>query len=159
MKSIIINKYERLLTVYEEGEAIWQTVIALGSNPMGAKTSAGDDKTPEGDYTICVKNPTSKYGLSLGISYPNAEDIRRGYDQGVIDEATYRALTEADGPASWETPLGGEIYIHGGGTMGDWTAGCIAMETADMQKLFDLIEVDCSVSILPGIEIPISFMI
>ena len=156
---IVVRKSERTLTFVKEDGSVLSMKIALGRDPIGTKRREGDGKTPEGDYTICVKNPTSKYGLSLGISYPNAEDIRRGYDQGVIDEATYRALTEADGPASWETPLGGEIYIHGGGTMGDWTAGCIAMETADMQKLFDLIEVDCSVSILPGIEIPISFMI
>ena len=34
------------------------------------------------------------------------------------------------------TALGGEIYIHAGGSGENWTAGCIALEPEDMDALF-----------------------
>ncbi|MBQ9198503.1 MAG: L,D-transpeptidase [Clostridia bacterium] len=36
----------------------------------------------------------------------------------------------------WGTGLGGEIYLHGGGTGRDWTAGCIALSDENMASLF-----------------------
>ncbi|MCX7778561.1 MAG: L,D-transpeptidase, partial [Armatimonadetes bacterium] len=36
----------------------------------------------------------------------------------------------------WNTPLGGEIGLHGGGTHSDWTIGCIALENSDIEELY-----------------------
>ena len=38
---------------------------------------------------------------------------------------------------------------HPDGREGDWTAGCIAIENGQMQKLFDLAHLGCPVRILP----------
>ena len=58
------------------GETVVKTYrISLGKNPMGAKVKSGDNKTPEGEYTIVLHNPKSKFHLSLRISYPSAEQI------------------------------------------------------------------------------------
>ena len=38
----------------------------------------------------------------------------------------------------WGTFLGGEIYIHAGGSAENWTAGCIALDAGDMESLFPL---------------------
>ena len=47
------------------------------------------------------------------------------------------------------TRLGGEIYIHGGGTDGDWTRGCIAMADRDIEEIFEAIAVGTPVRIEP----------
>jgi len=48
-----------------------------------------------------------------------------------------------------KTRLGGEIYIHGGGTGKDWTYGCAAMSDHDVKELFDAIPVGTPVRIEP----------
>ena len=40
----------------------------------GRKRFQGDERTPEGRYTIDYHNPRSAYHLSLHISYPNPAD-------------------------------------------------------------------------------------
>ena len=47
----------------------------LGFAPVGDKKIEGDGKTPEGLYTINRRNPNSSFHLSLGISYPDANDV------------------------------------------------------------------------------------
>ncbi|MFR5856107.1 MAG: L,D-transpeptidase family protein [Lachnospiraceae bacterium] len=49
----------------------------------------------------------------------------------------------------WGTALGGEIYLHEGGTASDWTQGCIALESADMARLFERWQDIETVTILP----------
>ena len=49
--------------------------ISLGFTPVGPKQFQGDGKTPEGIYFISDKNQFSQYHKSLGVSYPNKEDI------------------------------------------------------------------------------------
>jgi lipoprotein-anchoring transpeptidase ErfK/SrfK len=47
------------------------------------------------------------------------------------------------------TALGGEIYIHGGGTLSDWTGGCVALRDEEMKEIFDSIPVGAKVEIVP----------
>jgi len=126
--------------------------VALGPNPTGTKQVEGDGATPEGAYFVCVKNPRSKYRLSLGINYPAARDAERGAAAGLISEAERPAIAEAEQTGStppWKTALGGEIFIHGGGSRTDWTQGCIALDDADMDELFAAVEVGTPVIIYP----------
>ena len=46
-----------------------------------------------------------------------------------------------------KTALGGEIYIHSGGTDGDWTEGCVALNDREMEELFELAEIGTRVTI------------
>jgi L,D-peptidoglycan transpeptidase YkuD (ErfK/YbiS/YcfS/YnhG family) len=47
------------------------------------------------------------------------------------------------------TKLGGEIYIHGGGTYEDWTWGCVALENKEIKEIFDAIQIRTPVKIEP----------
>ena len=135
---IVIRKAARQLSVRSDvGEALFTCSIALGSSPVGPKERAGDGKTPEGAYFVCVKK-RGKYGPSLGVSYPSEQDARRlGAEDDLI--ACIRERAERGERPPWGTFLGGEIYIHGGGADRDWTAGCIALSDADAEALYALI--------------------
>ena len=152
MKRLIVRKKERRLSLLnEEGSEGFSCPVGLGFSPSGGKEREGDGKTPEGEYFICLKRETGKYGMALGISYPNEKDAGKAFAQGLIsnDElaAIGSAFREGRRPP-WGTKMGGEIYLHGGGAC-DWTAGCIALSDADMKNLFPLLEERDEVIILP----------
>ena len=141
---IIVKKSERLLYLLDGDTIAARFKIGLGFTPEGAKTQEGDGKTPEGEYYICTKNPNSRFYLSLGISYPNKEDANKALDEERIDLETYNEIIEAinDGKRPpWDTPLGGEIMIHGNGSSRDWTAGCIAVDNEVMDLLFEICDI------------------
>lgn len=154
---IIIEKSERALHLCEiaddRGRIVCRSYrIALGNSPAGAKKSEGDGATPEGEYYITHRNSLSRYHLSLGISYPNDCDASQGLASGLITESEYEAIRDAisrnERPPQ-KTALGGDIFIHGGGTTSDWTAGCIALENDDIEALFDVIPLRTRIIILP----------
>ncbi len=110
--------------------------IRFGNAPDGHKRFEGDERTPEGRYTINGRNPGSRYHLSLRISYPNSTD---------------RAYAEARGKSP-----GGDIFIHGqpNGRDGpviatDWTDGCIALSNAEIRQIWDVVPNGAAIYILP----------
>ena len=137
-----INKRKRRLFLYSEGVLVRMYKVALGFNPYADKTRQGDGCTPEGKFYICQKNGQSEYYLSLGISYPNAEDAARGLREGIITQGQYEeimlALRFYEVPP-WNTPLGGAIAIHGCGSKGDWTLGCIALDNKNIEELYTIV--------------------
>ena len=139
---IVVRKTARRLTLYAGGEAVRVYPVVLGFEPVGDKVKQGDGRTPEGTFYICMKNAQSKFYLSLGLSYPNTEDAERGLRDGIITrkqrDQIARAIAKKEKPP-WQTPLGGEIFIHGGGTASDWTWGCIALENEHIKELFDAV--------------------
>lgn len=143
---IVIEKAARRLTVEgDRGETLFACPIALGSSPMCPKEREGDGKTPEGDYFVCLKK-RGKYGPSLGVSYPNVEDaLRCGASEELI--ACIRERTAQKQRPPWGTALGGEIYIHGGGTERDWTAGCVALNDGDAEALYALVPLGTEIMI------------
>lgn len=143
-----IEKSIKKLTVYEQdGCASWSAPIALGREPTGHKQREGDGRTPEGEYRICLCRPNGRHGESMGISYPSVSDAASALADGRIDDRTHAAILLAHAEKRrppWGSPLGGEIYIHAGGTASDWTQGCIALEAEDMARLYALRdEIEC----------------
>jgi len=137
---IVVEKGARRLTLYSGGERVRVFQIALGFEPSGDKVRQGDGRTPEGDFYVCMKNDKSKFYLSLGLSYPNAEDAERGLRDGIINRAQHKQIVNAISRGAkppWNTALGGEIFIHGGGTTSDWTWGCVALANEHVKELFD----------------------
>jgi murein L,D-transpeptidase YafK len=124
--SLVLDKSERLLRVYQHGKMVLTYSVALGSNPVGRKVRRGDGRTPEGLYYIDGRNAQSKYHLALRISYPNAADRARALRNGVSP--------------------GGDIMIHGlpksVATIGalhrqqDWTEGCVAITNEEIEELW-----------------------
>lgn len=146
---LIISKSERRLE-YKSGKLTRSFPIALGTAPIGRKIRKGDRKTPEGEYFITHKNAKSQFYLSLGLSYPNIEDAVAGVDNGIISSTEYSAVKKAIQQGKLppqHTKLGGDIFIHGGGTQSDWTWGCIALDDVDMKFLFEHIAVNDKVII------------
>ena len=144
MKKIIVEKEKRCLSTYDaEGRLLLRCRIALGSAPVGHKLREGDGKTPEGAYFVCLKREKGKYGLSLGLSYPSLTDAKNAVSDGRLDASLLYLFEEAERETKrppWGTALGGEIYIHAGGSDRDWTAGCIALDEGDMAQLFALVD-------------------
>lgn len=134
---VVVRKADRTMTLYSKGAAVHTiTGIQLGDAPAGHKRFEGDERTPEGRYTLDYGNPGSAYYLSLHISYPNAAD---------------RAYAQARGRSP-----GGLIFIHGqpnslpaGRIPGDWTDGCIAVSNAEMDALWEATADGTTIDILP----------
>lgn len=133
---ILIEKSARRLTASLDGAVVLQADVALGFNPAGDKQQEGDGKTPIGIFKIDRRNAQSAFHLSLGIDYPQPEDIEYAHARGIDP--------------------GGDIFIHGqpngvvGITLpGDWTAGCIALSNAEMARLWSLTSYGTEVEIRP----------
>ena len=88
----------------------------------------------------------------MGRRLGGREDAERGLKSNLITQAEYdeivSAIAEKRMPLQ-KTKLGGEIYIHGGGTDSDWTDGCIALKNEEMTELFNAIPVGAKVTVLP----------
>jgi len=134
---VVVDKSDRTLTLMR-GNKVLRTYsgIQLGDAPEGHKHFEGDEKTPEGKYTLDYRNPASAYHLSLHISYPNAAD------------STYAEERQ-------RSP-GGEIFIHGqpnamlfGRMPGDWTDGCIALANAEIEEVWAAVPDGTPIEIRP----------
>lgn len=134
---VLVDKSARVLTLFADGRPYRNyTGLQLGAAPEGHKQFEGDERTPEGRYTIDYGNPDSSYWLSLHISYPNDAD---------------RAFAEERGRSP-----GGAIFIHGqpnwlpfGRLPGDWTDGCIALGNAEIEELWGLVPDGTPIEIRP----------
>ena len=149
---IVVLKSKRRLELYSDGALVRTYKVGLGLNPVPDKKRQGDRATPEGDFYIFTKNDKSAFYLSLGISYPNAEDAERGLRDGLISRGAHDAIVKAikrKATPPQNTALGGDIYIHGNGAGSDWTWGCVALENGDVKELFDAVPVGTPVRIKP----------
>lgn len=147
---IVIKKAKKKLLLYSEERLLRAYPVKLGLNSEGEKVRQGDKRTPEGSYYICMKNPRSKYYLSLGLSYPSIEDAERGLAQKLISKNDHDRIVDRISKKSippWDTPLGGEIFIHGDGEKWDWTYGCVMLCNKDIEELFKVIALGTQVVI------------
>ena len=134
---VLVDKSDRVLTLFAAGKPYRNFEnLQFGDAPEGHKRFEGDERTPEGRYTIDTRNPASAYHLSLRISYPDERD---------------RAYAAARGASP-----GGEIFIHGqpnwlpaGRLPGDWTDGCIALANAEIEELWRLVPDGTPIEIRP----------
>jgi murein L,D-transpeptidase YafK len=136
---IVIVKSTRTMILMNNGKILKSYKVALSAHSIGGKERVGDDKTPEGLYTVDWKNAQSKFHRALHVSYPNAADREHARKLGVDP--------------------GGEIEIHGiGAKFGylgalhrqiDWTAGCIAVTNEEIDEIWKLVAVGTPVEIKP----------
>ena len=147
---IVVTKSRRSLQLYSAGNVVRTYRVALGLSPVEDKIRAGDRRTPEGEFYICLKNPRSQFYLSLGLSYRNQQHAERGLREGLITRARYEQIAGAikrKRQPPQNTRLGGEIFIHGNGSQSDWTWGCVALDDKDIRELFDAVPVGTPVTI------------
>ena len=134
---ILVAKAARTMTLYgADGSVTVIDHLQLGGEPVGAKRFAGDQRTPEGRFTIDYGNPDSAYHLALHIDYPRSQDVRYAQARG--------------------RSAGGLIMIHGqpndwpaGRVPGDWTDGCIALADEQIEALWAAVPDGTPIEIVP----------
>jgi murein L,D-transpeptidase YafK len=136
---IVVMKSKRTMTLESDGHVVKIYKVALGGQPIGAKDRQGDQKTPEGEYVVDMKNANSQFFMALHLSYPNADDRARARKLGVSP--------------------GGDVEIHGLGKkygwigarhrLSDWTDGCIAVTNEEIEEIFGMVPVGTRVEIQP----------
>ena len=130
---IQLFKSQRVMQLLHNESLLASYAFELGFAPDGHKAFYGDGRTPEGAYRINRRNPDSRYHLSLGISYPNANDI-----------AYARSLGRSPG---------GDIFIHGTPKLfsgqDDWTYGCIAVTDDEMEDIYAMVKDGTPIFIYP----------
>lgn len=149
---LYVMKSDRRLLLVQNGVLVRDYLVGLGPCPIGDKLLSGDGRTPEGQFYVCVKNPTSQFYKSLGLSYPDPKHAEKALQEGAISSAVYRTIVQAferKGKPPWNTAMGGAIMIHGGGGYKDWTKGCIAIRNSAMDELFQVVSVGTPVEVLP----------
>ena len=134
-----VDKSGRTLYLLSHDKIVAKFPIALGGQPTGHKQQEGDQRTPEGRYTLDFKKHDSSFFRAIHISYPNGSDTLHANDLGVSP--------------------GGAIMIHGQkngfGQLSaitqkfDWTDGCIALTNEDMQRVWTLVQVPTPIEIVP----------
>ena len=134
-----VVKSESRLYLIRKGQEFATFRVAFGSNPKGHKQQQGDERTPEGRYTLDYKNANSAYYKSIHISYPNTKDRENARKRGVDP--------------------GGHIMIHGqrNGYEGlsifaqffNWTNGCIALNNPDMDVVWKAVSPGTPIEIRP----------
>lgn len=136
---VLVKKAEKKLFLISEGKPFREYRIALGPIPRGPKISAGDERTPEGDYVLDRKNEKSNFYKSIRISYPNDFDRERAHNLGFNP--------------------GGSIMIHGQPNVKqwpedvaqtfNWTSGCIAVTDGQMDEIWEAVEAGTPIRIQP----------
>ena len=131
----------------KQGEQTIETLtgIAIGRKGAGLKTRRGDDVTPHGNYQIGWVGGKSQFGKFFGLTYPSVQDAEIALKRGIISERNYYDIVAAHQLKQvppQNTPLGGQIGIHGLGSadakvheLFDWTHGCIALTNGQIQHL------------------------
>lgn len=136
---VVVEKSARRLTLMRNGNALKTYRVALGRAPIGAKEYEGDQRTPEGIYSIDFHKPDSDYHLALHVSYPEQRDIDRASAQGLS--------------------AGSDIMIHGlpnGRSWigrfhrrSDWTAGCVAVADFEIEEIYRAVPDGTSIEFRP----------
>jgi murein L,D-transpeptidase YafK len=136
---VLVLKHERTLQLLNQGKVIKTYKVALGGEPVGAKTRQGDHKTPEGVYVLDSRNAHSQFYKSIHISYPSARDLAAARQKGVSP--------------------GGDVFVHGlpngygwigaGHRAKDWTDGCIAVTDQEIDEIWRAVANGTPIEIRP----------
>lgn len=124
-----VVKSENRMFLINDGQVVKEYHVAFGQNPQGHKQQAGDQRTPEGNYTLDFKKEDSEFYRAMRISYPNNYDKILAKNRGVSP--------------------GGQIMVHGQKNgfehmesftqTANWTDGCIALTNREMDEFMTLV--------------------
>jgi murein L,D-transpeptidase YafK len=156
---LVAHKAERRLEIQCEGGFGFSVPAAFGRGGADAKRSAGDQRTPEGEYRISGPPRASRFHRFLPIDYPSPADAEAALAEERVSPAEHARIVEAHGrgaPPPQDTALGGELGLHGEGARWrgetqalDWTNGCIALSDRDIEFVAERVVEGTPVTILP----------
>jgi murein L,D-transpeptidase YafK len=137
--AVMVDKSDAQLYLIKQGRKYATYPVTFGGEAKGHKQQKGDERTPEGHYTLGYKNSNSAYYKSIHISYPNAQDRENARKRGVDP--------------------GGDIMIHGQANgwgwasivvqLFNWTNGCIALKNSDMDRVWEAVDPGTPIEIRP----------
>lgn len=127
--SLLVDKIHYLLEVRDGGLMKKRFPIALGRKPRNRKLHLDRASTPEGIYQISDEQPQARFHKAFDINYPNNADRAR---YAIAREAGLMKRSGGGYPS-----IGGGIQIHGQGIGTNWTLGCIALRSEDIDELFE----------------------
>lgn len=143
---IVVSKRWKKLYLFHDDTLLREFNVALGNSPYGSKLLEGDGKTPEGKYEIDFKKWDSAYHRALHVSYPNQKDLEN-----------LRKYSKVTGV---QVSSGGDIMVHGlpNGReaqfmelhpLVNWTRGCIAVTSEEIDELYALVPEKTEIEICP----------
>jgi hypothetical protein len=153
---VVVESDRSEIVMLRHDREIGRFPVALGRGGVG-KRRRGDEMTPRGRYRLLEPTQSRRFRHFIPISYPNADDIRRGLDREFITQAEHDrmlAVIRAEGLAPQDSNLGGNVGIHapvaphvgtaeptgGGPDPLERTGGCIVMRAADLEAFLERIE-------------------
>ena len=150
--SILIERKNYSLSIYEDTVLIKTCRANFGRNINSPKSREGDNATPVGEYMICSIDTLSRYHKFLQLNYPNLVDAGEALVKGRISQKQYDKLTfefyYGDCPDS-ATDLGGNIGIQGIGEYNtifknlpfvfNWTDGSISVSNEDIDEIYSVV--------------------
>ena len=134
---VLVSKADKRLHLIKDKKILRSFDVVFGENPIGHKQQEGDERTPEGSYTLDYKKEDSAYFRAIHISYPNAQDIAQAKAKNVKPGGAIMIHGQRNG-FGWAARLTQQF---------NWTNGSIALTNEDMQVVWD--------SVLPGTPIVI----
>ena len=140
---IVINKADRVLTLYRNGQKVLSYPVQLGFNGIREKLYQGDGATPEGRYRISNKRGQgqTQFYRALVLDYPN-EDDRRRYQLG-----------RKTGQIPPSIAIGGHIEIHGvENELTAQTLGSVMLDNLQMALLYNRVEKGTPVTIVGALH-------
>jgi murein L,D-transpeptidase YafK len=157
VKQLIAFKSERRLELIGSNNKVLKSYkIMLGRNPVGHKVQEGDNKTPEGTYTLEFKNPKSNFNKAFKISYPNFKDRMKARALGVNpggDIMLHGFPNNFKEMTAWLETVGlaelGDELIRAALPHLDWTNGCIAVTDEEINEIYELVDVPTKIIIKP----------
>lgn len=149
--SIQIYKKEGVVELWCEGKLRRSMSATFGANPVGPKEREGDERTPEGAYTISSRVKSDRFHRFLGVSYPNEADLKRAKEKGIKKVGFGIGI---HGTTKKLAPLA-RLWTRVAASTGlaaVWgpTDGCIGVTNEDVEFLYARVPVGTKVVIAPG---------
>lgn len=141
--AIVINKADRVLTLYRNGQKEFSYPVRLGSNGIREKKYQEDGATPEGRYRIASKGRQgeTQFYQTLVLDYPNQEDRRR-YE-----------VDRKKGQISLSGAIRSQIEIHGiENELMAQTSGCVMLDNPQMALLHGRVSKGTPVTIVGALH-------
>lgn len=132
-----VDKSQRKMYLYAGKKLIKKYHIALGAKPKGHKQQVGDERTPEGKYSLDYKKEDSAFYRAMHINYPNKADIEQAKRKGVQPGS----LIMIHGQKNNQT---GDVRIA---QRLNWTDGCIALTNPEMDEFLSLVDTGTTIII------------
>ena len=136
---VLVVKSEKRLYLLKDGERYASFPVVFGGDPKGHKEQQGDQRTPEGRYTLDYKNANSNFYRSIHISYPNRQDRAHAQKLGVDPGGDIKIHGQANG-WGWASPV---MQLF------SWTDGCVALSNSNMDKVWEAIDPGTPIEIRP----------